>query len=60
MGKLLPQDGGCWFCSTDDDISGWYLSLEFDSYVHKICLLEALKNEDNLEAKIIARELGLE
>lgn len=55
-----PNDGGCWFCETDDNKGGWAFSSEFDAYVHVQCLRTAARCPDDPEAAIMAKELGIE
>ena len=57
MAKLNPCDGGCWFCYTDDEKENLLFSFEVDSYYHKSCLMKAVKNKRDLEAKAILEEL---
>ena len=54
---LPANDGGCWFCETDDD-PPMVFQTEFDSFVHEQCVVEKMY-EGNLEAFIIANELGI-
>jgi hypothetical protein len=54
MVKLSPSDGGCWFCSTDDEHEPLVFDLEFDTYVHKSCIRKALEEDpENPEAKLM-------
>ena len=46
-----PQEGGCWFCNTDD--GKLLFDTEFDTYVHAECIRKALKENDP-EAKIMS------
>jgi hypothetical protein len=46
---------GCWYCGTDDE--SLVFCSEFDCWVHIDCLHEARKDENDMEAKIMAREL---
>jgi hypothetical protein len=58
MAHCSPNDGGCWFCSTDDN--EMYFSTEFDTYFHMNCLKQQLKKDkDDIEAHVIAREFNL-
>lgn len=58
--KLYPNQGGCWFCHTDDDSSKWLFSLEFDCNVHKDCLQKEInKEQPSEEAVIMASEFGM-
>ena len=44
--KCSPNEGGCWFCNTiDDDRNDWLFSFEWDAYIHKGCLEEALEKD---------------
>ncbi len=55
--KASPQDGGCWYCGerfTDDKA---LFSTEFDTYVHRECLITARRDDSDNEAKIMYREL---
>ena len=54
MTKLKPSDGGCWFCSTDDE-GEWLFSSEYDTNLHIECLEKALDEGDEL-AIIMGRE----
>ena len=47
---------GCWYCGGKDG-QDLLFSIEFDTPVHEHCLKKALKNDDDMEAKIMAREL---
>lgn len=62
MTHLSPTHGGCWFCHQDEPPC-LHFSLEWDSYFHWKCLLEALATADltgeyNDEAESIAREFS--
>lgn len=64
--RVSPVDGGCWFCNTLNDVddgAGWLFSTEFDCFLHKSCLLQALApkgdGSSNQEANIMGREFGL-
>ena len=53
-----PNEGGCWFCHTDD--GEMHFSTEFDTYFHMDCLEKELtKRPHNPEAEIIADEFGV-
>lgn len=54
--KVLPGDGGCWFCEKKSE--DMLFCDEFDTYVHDECVREKLK-EGDFEAKIMAIELGI-
>lgn len=57
---VSPVDGGCWFCYTEDE-GEWLFDREFDTYVHKACLVQALKEEpDNPEANFMRYLLDTE
>ncbi len=57
-GDVSPNDGGCWFCHTDD--LPMLLTHEWDAYFHLQCLLDALEeNPHHPEGEFIAREFGL-
>lgn len=60
MAKLSPSSGGCWFCHTDDEKEDLLFSYEVDSYYHRSCLMEAVKNKNDLEAKAMLEELEYE
>ncbi len=60
MGKCNAENGGCWFCHTGDDKDGFVFSYEFDAWYHPSCMFEALKDDSNIEAKIIKREYDYE
>jgi len=47
-----PTAGGCWFCLTVDD-GEWMFDTEFDTYLHKACLVQALALDDR-EAQIMS------
>lgn len=56
---LSPNDGGCWFCYTDQ--GEMVFSTEFDCYLHLSCLQkEMTADPTNREAKIMAREFAEE
>lgn len=57
MGHKAPQDGGCWYCHTDD--GDMLFSTEFDTYVHMKCLEATVAENDpnDREAAIMAAEL---
>lgn len=54
--RVGAHAGGCWFCEIkDDDLS---FSREFDTYVHKACILrERQLMPENFEAQIMYDEL---
>ena len=56
MGSKTPNDGGCWFCYTDDGELSF--SMEFDTWFHMDCLSKALE-KGNPEAEVIADEYGI-
>jgi predicted kinase len=65
QGNVSPNDGGCWFCCNDENISSsceedeWCFSDEWDAWFHYNCYLEAINADPNHpEALIIAREFG--
>ena len=44
ISKVAPQDGGCWFCFSDDtEKEGLFFDWEFDTYVHLGCIKKALE-----------------
>ena len=49
---ISPVDGGCWFCYTLDD-GEWIFDAEFDTYLHKECLVRALQDRDR-EAQVMS------
>lgn len=59
-----PNNGGCWFCHKRDKRLMCFCD-EFDTFLHKECLLEAwskYKRESfgiDRELEIIAKEFGL-
>lgn len=59
MSHKLPQDGGCWFCHKDE--GDMLFSTEFDTYLHKDCLIKELEKEPpiNQETRIMSIEFGL-
>lgn len=57
-GSVPPSKGGCWFCFNKDQDMEY--SCEWDANFHMSCLHEALKDQNNDEAKIIAREFGIQ
>ena len=61
MTYLHPCDGGCWFCYQKiENEEEYYISCEFDTNLHIQCLVEALKDKNNREAKLIYKELHKE
>lgn len=56
MAKILPNDGGCWYCfTTDDDL---VFCSEFDCNVHLECARTAVKKDpEDREASIIFAEI---
>jgi hypothetical protein len=53
MAHLSPNNGGCWFCQTDDDNTyDWNFSTEWDSWYHDHCYQKAL-TEGHPEAEVI-------
>jgi len=59
-GSVPPSQGGCWYCYNKDNLNDMEFSFEWDTNVHLECLKEALQDPNNEEAKIIAREFGLD
>ena len=71
MAKLSPNQGGCWFCKTDDmegphttkekPDGGMNFTTEWDAYFHMSCLIYELNNKSpvNPEAEIIAIEFDV-
>ena len=62
MAKVSPQDGGCWYCKTDDPPLTF--CFEFDTFIHIDCIKEKIKertadHEIDPELEIICREFGL-
>lgn len=54
-GAKGPADGGCWYCWTAED--GLVFSIEFDTYLHLICLERFFKaNPTDEEALIFQSE----
>lgn len=50
---VTPGDCGCWFCSTKTD--DMMFDTEFDTFLHKDCLIQALRREpDHPEARLMA------
>ena len=48
--KVSRNDGGCWYCETEDD--DLVYDCEFDTMVHIKCIEEALqRNPNDAEAK---------
>lgn len=44
-GIVQPPDGGCWFCW--NDTGDLVFDSEWDTYVHRSCIREALKEDPN-------------
>ena len=60
MGHCKPQDGGCWYCHTDDPPLSF--CSEFDTYIHIKCIEDELakpSSQYDPELEIIAIEFGL-
>lgn len=61
MAKLDPDDGGCWYCYTDDGQLAF--CWEFDTWVHPECAANAyecerlLGKEINTETRLIYEEV---
>jgi len=55
--KVSPADGGCWYCHEKHDDVPMLFSTEFDTFVHRGCLITARRDDSNEEAKIMYREL---
>ena len=56
---VSPNHCGCWFCNSEDE-GYWLTSREWDAYVHRECLIEALRsNPEDQEAQIMAREFDI-
>ncbi len=58
MGFLHPCKGGCWFCHEDGEDIYLVFDTEFDTYVHKSCILAELSKDPasasyNPEAEIM-------
>jgi hypothetical protein len=53
---MSPQDGGCWFCSKDEQDESLLFSMEFDTFYHQTCLDVALLDPMDEEARIINAE----
>ena len=49
-----PQFYNCWFCGIDDTDT---FSFEFDTFVHRDCVLENMDTDD--EARIMANEFNI-
>lgn len=54
----------CWFCRSNQDISDWYFSFEFDCFLHEECLKDQIKEykerarvDGDRELEIIAEEI---
>ena len=52
MAYLSPNNGGCWFCQTNEETDDWMFSVEWDTYYHDQCYRAALE-QGNPEAVII-------
>jgi hypothetical protein len=52
MPHCEADNGGCWFCRTDDKKDGWLFSMEWDAFYHPKCLKKAWL-EGSEEARII-------
>lgn len=49
---VWPGEGGCWFCFSDE--GDLLFDTEFDTYLHKECLEEVLKEDpEHPEAKFM-------
>lgn len=70
MATKQPNNGGCWFCKTDDRNGphsdsinvdgGMNFSVEFDTNFHMTCLFHAIKTDpQNPEVAIIAGEFNI-
>ena len=62
MAKLMPNDGGCWYCHEDDEKEPLEFCHEFDTYVHKSCIRKRGKEViekvlDDSEYMLIALEV---
>lgn len=57
MAYKFPNEGGCWFCHTDD--GEMLFSWEFDCYLHESCLRKELESKYNPEAEIMANEFDI-
>lgn len=49
--EVKPQDGGCWHCSTANNLDDMHFDSEFDTNVHLNCVRAAIEDE-NPEAEI--------
>lgn len=60
MAKCKPQDGGCWYCHTDDPPLNF--SFEFDTWIHIKCIKFVRDNssEHDPENEIFLREFAIE
>ncbi len=60
MAFLSANDGGCWFCNTDDGPMAdgdWYFSDDWDAFFHGECCRKALrKDPKNQEALLMAEQ----
>lgn len=56
--KLSPENGGCWYCQTDDETRDWLASCEFDCNLHQHCLEDQINEQtgDRNEVEIFAAE----
>jgi len=57
--KCSPQDGGCWYCHTDNQPLAF--CCEFDTFIHIDCIKKEIKltKEYNPELEFIRKEFGL-
>lgn len=50
-----PQEGGCWYCHTEDE--NLVFSLEFDTFVHVKCIQAAIEADPtDREARFFKKE----
>ncbi len=49
--RVTPNNGGCWFCQTKTN--DMIFDTEFDTFLHKSCLVEAIKEPKDYEAQIM-------
>lgn len=57
---VSPQNGGCWYCFTDQPRNGEAIAfvIEFDTYVHPACAKARLAlDSGDSEARLMVEEL---
>ena len=56
--ECSPQNGGCWYCSTDDPPLTF--CFEFDTFIHIDCInVQIEKGQYDPELEIIRREFAI-